>query len=102
LGRALVFTSLFRLSFNDCTSGASASASAAANASVSVNLVDVAFGDSSDGALVDAGTASNADVSDFVSHFYLFLGLNCFAKVQLFSDIESFFYQEGIATVFNA
>jgi len=84
---------LKRLAFDDSTGGASASAGATANASVSVDFVDVALGDCSDGALVDAGTASNADVSDFVSHFYLFLGLNCFAKIQLFSDMKSFFYQ---------
>ena len=71
----MVVTSLFRLAFDDGAGGASASAGAARDASVGVDFVDVAFGDSSDGALVDAGAASNADVSDFVSHFLLFLGL---------------------------
>ena len=58
-----------RLTLDDSTGGAGASAGTAANASVLVNLVDVAFADSSDGALIDAGAASNTDVSDFVSHF---------------------------------
>ena len=65
----LMFESVVDLTFLDSTGGAGASAGAAANASVLVDLVDVAFADSSDGALIDAGAASNTDVSDFVSHF---------------------------------
>ena len=64
-----------RLAFYDSTGRAGASASAAGNASVLVNLVDVAFADSSDGALIDACAASNTDVSDFVSHFVFVLEL---------------------------
>jgi hypothetical protein len=67
-------TSLFfriceRLALNDSASGASASAGAARNASVLVNLVDVAFADSSNGAFASASAASYASVSNFVSHF---------------------------------
>jgi hypothetical protein len=62
------------LVLNDGSGGASVGAGAAAGALIGVNLVDVALGDCSDGALVDAGTASNTDVSDFVSHFFNFLG----------------------------
>ena len=64
------------LAFYDSTSGAGASAGAAANASVLVNLVDVAFADSSNGAFIDASAASNTDVSDFVSHFFTFFRIN--------------------------
>jgi hypothetical protein len=57
------------LALNDSASGASASAGAARNASVLVNLVDVAFADSSNGAFASASAASYASVSNFVSHF---------------------------------
>ncbi len=87
------------LAFNDSTSRAGASAGTAANASVLVDFVDVAFADSSNGAFVDASAASNTDVSDFVSHFFTFLGLilqyffcsKAIAKVLTFSNMAKFY-----------
>ena len=61
--------------FLNSTSGACTCAGTAANACVFVNLVDVAFGDSSNGAFASASATSNTFVSDFVSHFFQFLGL---------------------------
>lgn len=70
----LLVCCLWLLAFDDGTSGAYASAGAAAYACVGVNFIDVALGDCSNGAFVDAGAASSADVSDFVSHVVCFLG----------------------------
>ena len=81
------------LTLDDGTSGASASASTAANALVLVNFVDVAFRDCSHGALVDAGAASDANVSDFVSHFLSFFGLIMICKNTIKKGFRSdFFY----------
>ena len=60
-----------RLALDDGTGGASVGASAAADASILVNLVDVAFGDSSNGAFASASATGNAGVGNSVSHFNL-------------------------------
>ena len=59
----------------DGARGASIGTRAALGAFVGVDGIDIAFGDSANGAFIDAGAASNAVFTDYVSHSFLFLGV---------------------------